>query len=262
LPHKRLGKPRLVSLIAAKVQLPAAPIEAAHCGHGRIPWNGWGGGSDRLGHAELLLSRALSVDPHLTFAREVHAELRGARWDYQGAAAEYSDWARDEPLNAEAWDGVCWALGYAWPRRLAEAERACVRAVDLDPNGEAKHMHWVRVLALQGKHAEAEKLQQQLERDVPGTDWVYWGRFVIAMEEGRPREALAALQAVSASSNLGMAGQAGALAQAGQIDEAFARLEAAMDAGFRDAADLRNSRCYEPLRKDPRFEKLLVKHGL
>jgi tetratricopeptide (TPR) repeat protein len=227
-----------------------------------VDYRNYGGGTDKLGHADLLLSRALSVDPHLTIARRVHASLRGIRWDYQGAAAEYSEWARDEPLNADAWAGVCWALGYAWPRRLAEAERACVRAVDLDPNSAAKRVHWVRALALQGKHAEAEKLQQQVERDVPGTDWVYWGRFVIAMEEGRPRDALAALQATSAIGNSGMAGQAGALAQAGQIDEAFARLEAALNAGYGDAADLRNSRWYEPLRKDPRFEKLLVKHGL
>lgn len=56
--------------------------------------------------------------------------------------------------------------------------------------------------------------------------------------------------------------QAAALAQNGQIEEAFTRLEEALDAGYRDAADLRNSRWYQPLRKDPRFEKLLAKHGL
>jgi len=61
---------------------------------------------------------------------------------------------------------------------------------------------------------------------------------------------------------MNMAWQAAALAQAGQIDEAFGRLEEKLDSGYRDAADLCNSRWYEPLRKDPRFEKLLAKHGL
>ena len=79
---------------------------------------------------------------------------------------------------------------------------------------------------------------------------------------GRPRDALAALPTSTASTNLTMAWQAAALGQDGQIDEAFARLEEALDPGYRDATELRNSRWYEPLRKDPRFEKLLAKHGL
>jgi len=105
----------------------------------------------------------------------------------------------------------------------------------------------------------------QLEQRAAGSFFVPWGRFIIAMEEGRPREALeaiAASRAAGQASTLLMARHAAALAQAGQIEEAFDRLEEALVAGYRDAADLRNSRWYEPLRKDPRFEKLLTKYGL
>jgi len=217
--------------------------------------------SELLDRAESLLKRALSIDTHLGITRYAHAELRTVRFDYQGAAGEYEQLLRDEPLNWEAWDALCWSLGYAWPRRLAEAEQACRRSLELNPNNESAYYHMVRALALQGKHAEAEEAQRQLEQLAEGSAHVPWGRFVIAMEAGRPRDALAALQAERAN-NLEMAWQAAALAQAGQIEEAFARLEQALDAGFRDAADLRNSRWYEPLRKNPRFEKLLAKHGL
>ena len=55
---------------------------------------------------------------------------------------------------------------------------------------------------------------------------------------------------------------AAALAQNGQAEEAFARLEEALDTGYRDLADLKNSPWYEPLRKDPRFARLLLKHGV
>ena len=219
--------------------------------------------SELLDRAESLLERALSIDPHLGIAWYAHAELRTVRFDYQGAAAEYEQLLRDEPLNWEAWDALCWSLGYAWPRRLADAERACLRALELHPNFESAYYHLVRALALQGKHAEAEKVQRELEQLAEGSAHVPSGRFVIAMEANRPRDALTALQMENAPhTNLIMARHAAALAQDGQVEEGFAKLEAALDAGYRDAAGLRNSPWYEPLRKDPRFEKLLAKHGL
>jgi serine/threonine protein kinase/Flp pilus assembly protein TadD len=218
------------------------------------------GGPEHLDRAERLLQRALSLDPQLGIARDAHAYLRGSRFDYEGAAAEYAELARDEPLNGAAWDGVCWALGYAWPRRLAEAERSCRRALELSPHNGNVYFHLVRSLALQGKRAEAREAQQHVEQLNAGTDVVPYGRFVIAMEEGRPRDALAAVP--KSRGTLFTAWQAAALAQAGQIEEAFGRLEEALRAGYRDAADLRNSPWYEPLRKDPRFEKLLAKHRL
>jgi hypothetical protein len=46
------------------------------------------------------------------------------------------------------------------------------------------------------------------------------------------------------------------------VPEPASTWEEALVAGYRGAADLRNSRWYEPLRKDPRFEKLLAKYGL
>ena len=220
------------------------------------------GGAEHLDRAETLVERALRIDPRLGAARLAHANLRGARFDYQGAAAEYEQLVRDEPLNGEAWDMLCWSLGYAWPRRLADAERACLRSLELTPSTGTTHYHLVRALALQGKLAEAASLQQQVEQLYAGTFYVPYGRFVIAMEAGRPGDALAALRMSSAIGNVYLAWQAAALAQDGQIEEAFARLEEALDTGYRDAADLRNSRWYEPLRRDPRFEKLLAGHGL
>jgi len=235
-----------------------AVIEAAE-------YRNWGAGPEHLTRAENLLQQALDIDPHLGIVREADAFMRTVRFDWQGAAAEFAELLRDEPFNAPVWWELCWSLGRVWPRRLTEAERACRRSLELDPNGVEVQWQLVRVLALQGRHAEAEKEQQELERREAGSRTVAYGRFTIAMEEGRSRDALAALAALQATRPIGhvvMAWQVGGLAQAGQIEEAFVRLEEALDAGYRDAADLRNSRWYEPLRKDPRFEKLLAKYGL
>jgi len=220
-----------------------------------------GKGPEHLDRADSLLKRALRIDSHLTGVRFADANVRGSGFDYQGAAAELEELVREEPLNAEYWHILCYELSHVWPRRLAEAEQACRRSLELNPNNWATYYHLVRAMSLQGKQAEAEKAQQQLEQLLPGSDYVAWGRFLIAMEGGRPRDALAALQPTSGANKL-IAWQAAGLAQAGQIEEAFVRLEEALDAGYRDVAELRNSRWYEPLRKDPRFEKLLAKHGL
>jgi TolB-like protein/tetratricopeptide (TPR) repeat protein len=217
---------------------------------------------ERYDRAKGLIERALSIDPHLGIAREARAFLRANAYDWQGAATEFEALVRDEPLNWQAWDFLCWTLGYVWPQRLAEAERACLRARELNPNDGLIHYHLVRALAQQGKHAEAEKAQQQVERLNAGTIYVAAGRFAIAMAKGRLRDALAVISKSGIAAVGKWETEAAALSLDGQIDEAFARLEKSLQAGFRDVAELRNAPWYEPLRQDPRFEKLLAKYGL
>ena len=43
---------------------------------------------------------------------------------------------------------------------------------------------------------------------------------------------------------------------------AIAAVDVALSRGYRDVARLRRSRWFEPLRKDPRFEALLARHGI
>jgi hypothetical protein len=53
-----------------------------------------------------------------------------------------------------------------------------------------------------------------------------------------------------------------ARAQLGESDAAFAALEKAMAGGYRDTGELHASSWFAPLRDDPRFERLMRKHGL
>jgi eukaryotic-like serine/threonine-protein kinase len=212
--------------------------------------------------AQRLLERALRIDPHLGIARAGKAYLRAAAYDWQGAVAGYQQVVRDQPLDSDAWDNVCWSQGRVWPRRLADAERACVRARELNPSAGVVHYHLAKVLAFQGKFAEAESALQQAEKLGAPPMYMPSARFLIAMEKGRYREALAALSTSHLLPISLRAEEAAALANIGQLDEAFARLEEALTLGNRDVAEFRNSPWYEPLRKDPRFEPLLAKHGL
>jgi eukaryotic-like serine/threonine-protein kinase len=219
----------------------------------------YGASTEHLDRAESLIRKALTINPRLAAARVAHSVLRMARWDYEGAAAEAAELARDEPLSVRAWRGPCGALGYVWPRRLQEAERACRRALELVPDDPETYIYLVAVLAYQGKLEEAERVRQRLNQVAPG---MVSPGFVIAMESGRANDALAIIEAAHLGGSLYVAMHAAALARSGRTEEAFARLEAALDAGYRDAADLRNSAWYEPLRKDPRFDQLLARYGL
>ncbi len=53
-----------------------------------------------------------------------------------------------------------------------------------------------------------------------------------------------------------------ALAQAGELDRAFAELEGALAKGYGDVAGLHGDPYLEPLRRDRRFGVLLARHGL
>jgi hypothetical protein len=53
-----------------------------------------------------------------------------------------------------------------------------------------------------------------------------------------------------------------ALAQLGRLDEAFAEFDEGLAGGYRDLPDLRSNPYFEPLRRDPRFGRMLAKHGI
>jgi hypothetical protein len=59
-----------------------------------------------------------------------------------------------------------------------------------------------------------------------------------------------------------LAWQAMALAQLGEKDRAFERLEEALAAGYADANDLARSKFWAPLRADPRWKAALERHKL
>ncbi len=224
--------------------------------------------SGRLARASALVKSALAIDPRLTRALFTSGEIRGVSYDYLGAAADFRQVVALEPRNYLAWDYLCWVLGYATPPQVSEAEMACRRAIETNPSYAESYYHLARALIPQGRLAEAEQAIRQLEEHFPNSSFINTGRFWIHLGSGRPREALADLergqgsQAFSRGTSLGRACKAMALAQLGEGDRALVALEEALALGYRDEADLRAGRFFEPLRADPRFARLLARHGI
>lgn len=222
---------------------------------------------DRLARARVLLDRALAIDPNAPRALLASGVLRAVTWDYRGAAEEFRRATIAEPRNHYGWDGLCFALAYATPPEVVESERACRRALDLNPGYPEAFYHLTGVLALQGRIAEAEKTIRDLEALAPESPFVFSGRFWIHLCAGRPRQALASLmnpgdKEFVAGTALSRSWQAMALAQAGDLEEAFAALEEALAKDWRDLDQLRLGPYLEPLRRDPRFARLLARYGI
>jgi len=216
---------------------------------------------ERLTRARALLDRALAIDPTLPRALTVSGLIRANAYDYRGAAEDFRRFTVVDARNHEGWNYLCWTLGYVIPPEAIEAERACRRALELEPSAVHVNYHLARALILQGRLAEAEERIDLLAKLSPDTPFVFWGRFFLHLYSNRPREALTFQEKAPQTANL-RAWRSMALAQAGDLDGALAALEEALAKGYRDVAQLRGEPMMEPLRRDPRFARLLAKHGI
>lgn len=215
----------------------------------------------RLARADDLVRRALEIDPRLGRALMAAAELRVARYDYDGAAEKFAQVTAGEPENYVAWDLRCWAEGYRTPPHAAEAEQYCRRALQISPGHTNALYHLARALVQLGRFAEAGRAIAKLDELQPGSTLGQSGHFWVELYQRRPRQALAAIDR-GAQTPLTEAWAAMAYGQLGELDSAFARLDTALAAGYRDSGELRSSRWFAPLRNDRRFEPLLEKHGV
>jgi TolB-like protein len=213
-----------------------------------------------LARADALATRAVALDPQLPEALKAAGDVRANRYDYLGALPLYRRVVEVIPRDHVAQDQLCWALGYAGPPHLEEGEQACRRAQALQPGYFPSHYHLLRIHVQQGRMAEAEADLAALKA-ANATQLVDAGTFWVAMGAGRPRDALAAVRDRDPTA-LNFAWQAMALAQVGEVDRAFAALDRAMAGGYADAADLRRSTFWAPLRADPRWAATLARHGI
>jgi serine/threonine-protein kinase len=213
-----------------------------------------------LARADSLANRALALDPQLPAALKAAGDVRSNRYDYLGAIPQYRRVVEAIPRDHVAWDQLCWALGYAGPPHLEEGEQACRTALRIVPQYFPSNYHLLRIHVQQGRiaAAAADLAAMKVTTD---TQLVDAGTFWVSMGAGRYQEALVASEKREPTA-LTVAWQAMALAQLRDLDRAFPRLEQALATGYADAADLRRSAFWAPLRADPRWAATLGRHGI
>jgi tetratricopeptide (TPR) repeat protein len=232
--------------------------------------------------------RALEIDETSAEAHATLGLVREYELDWRGAGVEFRRALELNPGYATAHQWYSDAL--AWTGRLEEALSEAKLALHLDPNSIAINSQVVYIYLCQGQYDRAiEQARRTLELkpDAVGPHvllgLVYW-------KQGKAADSLAEFEIVNRVAPPGdFAGLVGVvyvangkLAEAlrlrstydgpykkfvrglidmamGDLDAAFANLDAAIDADDYPQFNLKVGPIFDPLRSDPRFTKLLKK---
>ncbi len=207
--------------------------------------------------AEVELRRAVALDPNNMLAlwmTSVYLTIAD-RLDEAWSFAE-----RVAAVDAVSW-GSYWARGDVQLRmgRLGDAEASYRKATELNPTSSAMYT-WLGIALL--RQGRPEEALAAIERE-PDEGWRRWGRALALDALGRSGEAdreLAALTAGFADSRAWSVGSIHACR--GQLDEAFSWLERADRQHDGQLPLIKADPCTSHLERDPRYGALLKKLGI
>jgi len=153
-----------------------------------------------LPRARAALAEALERDEALAEAHAANAYIRAYYdWDWRGAEREFRRAIELRPSYADAY--FSYSRFLASRRRLDEAIAQLGRAIELDPLSLPVQANLALLYYFAGRYDEAEtRLRAVLRNDSTDVTAV-WGLALVAEQEGRPRDAIALLQPISAASN-------------------------------------------------------------
>ena len=212
-----------------------------------------------LQRSEEYAKRAISIDPQLAEAHIALGQLYALRFDYARAADELRESTHLEPDNSLAWDLLSWALGYEQPPNAAEAERAALEAIRLQPTSAAAHYHLGRAFLFQGRYPEAAAAFKTAQ-DLGSIDYESLGMAQLELARGNYDQALQYLAKRSdlQKTTMDQYWLAAVYSAKGDNNKSLEFLSRALQTGFRDFAALDVSPYFANLRSDPRYQKLLA----
>ena len=237
-----------------------------------------GGGSEDLTRAEAALQRALDLNPDLPLAHNLAAQMDIDRGRARDAMVRLLRQASRRSTDPELFAGLVYACRYCG--LLGASLRADGQARRLDPAIKTSviHTHWMlrdydAVLASRhegaiivafslvalGRAPEALEFLAGAEKQVPARVRQIIGA-LRALLEGRPADAIAAIQVIVSSGFRDAEGLyylARQLAYAGAAEEGVALLQRATGAGFFCYPLLASDEWLDPARRLPEFVALL-----
>ncbi len=212
--------------------------------------------------AEQAYRRAIELNPSDSLAQGDYARFLMAQGRLDEALQHAEIAEREDPLSAEASGVVSLALYYQ--RRYDEALAQRLKAAQLAPNSSVQHLGLGRLYAATGDYGRAVAELQAAAGLSQGEPSIQAELARVFALEGRRGDAVAAIGALLQRSRSGgprLAAQYpgyvyGALADG---DRAFGWLNRAIDEREPNILWLRVDPRVDPLRSDPRFERLLAR---
>ncbi len=210
----------------------------------------------RPAEAELALRRAVALNPNYASAQQwLGGELlTGAHM--QAALVHLKLATELDPLVSVIWDNYGGGLRFAG--RLGEAIVAYDRALALQPGSSQALTGKAHALIQLGRNTEAVALVRQLPDDNSRNRTT---RFELLVLAGLKAEAEALLAGPRSSASVSVPGGARGLLVLGRTEEALARMNPKANDNANAREQLWNP-IYDPVRKDPRWVKLMAEAGL
>jgi len=214
-------------------------------------------------NAEKTFRTALTVDPSDGFAHQRFSMLLAARGRLDEAIQVAREAVQIEPLVSQR----AIALGgiYYYARDYSRAAEQAQRALQLSPGNPTANFLLGQIAAARGQYDDAIAFVQ---RALAASDYVGW-RIELARIYAAAHRPADAQQTLQALAERGRAGEsyspdnlAYIAAAEGRIDDALRILEEAVDQHQINALWMAVDPRVDPLRRDPRFARLLARSGL
>lgn len=161
------------------------------------------------------------------------------------------------PHSAPDVASVAWV--YAYAREFDRAIELYRRAIDLDPDDPVNHAFLANALAAVGENDEAVRVAERAVELDGEHAYVRTIRAYVYAKAGRDAAARRELTALPEDEDLS---RAAIWANLGAKDRAFALLERAVDEKAPGVAELGADWWFDPLRGDPRMDRLLERLGV
>ena len=232
----------------AAAYVPLAYVEAFY------DWN-WSQG-------ERTFRRAIQLNPNEASAHLFYGQQLMVTGRYRESSQEIERARAIDPLSSYAAAMSLWPLYFE--RRFPEAAEAASRLSASDPKNASPHSVLGLALSMTGDPKRgADEFQRAYALD-PRPNylaWVGWAR-ARAGDRAGAVEVLQKLRSLSKSSYVQPYNFAIVYASLGEPDSSVAALERGVDLRSEEMLEIRASVAMDPLRKDPRFQRILRKMNL
>jgi serine/threonine-protein kinase len=213
--------------------------------------------------AEREFRRAIELDPRYATAHQWFAFLLAALGNRAESLVEAHTAVELDSGSVSARRSLGWSYLYA--RRYDQARYHLERTIAMNPNAEETYRVLGLTFALQGHHAEAERVLREAS-EMPGAGTYTKSTLGYALARGgkgdEARRILAELESHASSGYVSPVAFATILLGLGEIDRAFDWTERAYDDRRGWVAYLNVNPVMDDMRGHPRFEGLVRRMGL